>query len=175
MKNNTHRWRKISRSLPSKPCIICGETFKLRSGVQRVCTRCRNTQVVCSCGCGQSIPKYTYSKSTKTYERRTFAHGHNNYGENNPRWNGGVRLLQNRKYRAVLAPTHPAAHSSGYVYEHRRVMEQHLGRLLSSDEVVHHINGNTHDNRVENLQVMSHAEHARLHLLERHQSKKSKQ
>lgn len=48
--------------------------------------------------------------------------------------------------------------------EQRYVMEQHLGRLLSPDEVVHHINGQIQDNRLCNLQVMTRREHAQYHL-----------
>jgi hypothetical protein len=42
-------------------------------------------------------------------------------------------------------------------------MEQHLGRRLAFNEVVHHINHDGWDNRIENLVVMTRAEHNRLH------------
>ena len=47
--------------------------------------------------------------------------------------------------------------------EHRALMEALLGRKLKRNEVVHHINGNKIDNRLENLQLMSAEEHIKLH------------
>lgn len=50
------------------------------------------------------------------------------------------------------------------VYQHRAVMEEHLGRPLRHGEVVHHLNGNGHDNRLENLELFdSHGAHMREH------------
>jgi hypothetical protein len=47
--------------------------------------------------------------------------------------------------------------------EHHLVVEEALGRLLRPDEMVHHINHDKLDNRLENLQIMTRSEHTRLH------------
>jgi hypothetical protein len=45
----------------------------------------------------------------------------------------------------------------------RFIMEAFLNRKLEPDEVVHHINGNKRDDRIENLKVMNYQDHISLH------------
>jgi hypothetical protein len=67
-------------------------------------------------------------------------------------------------YVLVYLPEHPTAPKTGYVYEHRVVVEAALGRYLRTDEIVHHLNEDRTDNRPENLEVVTKAWHQQHHM-----------
>jgi hypothetical protein len=74
-----------------------------------------------------------------------------------------VKVSQEGRVR-FLHPTHPGADRFGFIFLHRWVAEQTLGRYLRPGEVVHHIDGNPRDNDPENLLVFpNEAEHQRHH------------
>src|SRR3990167_5805932 len=83
--------------------------------------------------------------------------------EKSPGWRGG-RTLDKRGYVYIKSPNHPFCNAKGYVFEHRLIMENYLGRYLSKVEVIHHLNGRKQDNRIENLRLyINHKEHVRNH------------
>ena len=121
----------------------------------------------CECGCGEEIVAGLTTQRTI----RRFKRGHNGRGNVYPnsihkgaeqwKWKGG-RYIASNGYVMILNPTHRSANCRGYIYEHRVIMEQYLGRPLEEWEDVHHLNGDTQDNRIENLQLLTHREHSRL-------------
>lgn len=117
-------------------CPICNQEFKPK----------RKEQVFCSVICRQ---------------------------KNNAKGRAGQKTgLQSKQYKQRLtkdgylkmyAAKHPYANGRKEMMVHVMVMECHLKRPLSAGECVHHVNGNKQDNRLENLQLMSHADHSRHH------------
>jgi len=86
------------------------------------------------------------------------------FGEYSSNWRGGKRNGgENGRYTMILKHNHPHADSSGYVMEHRLVIEEKLGRILTKDEIVHHLDGNGHNNDISNLQLTTRKKHFKDH------------
>jgi hypothetical protein len=77
-------------------------------------------------------------------------------------WNAGTGKgwIDQRGYRWIYVRRYGARVAQR---EHRMVMERHLGRALEPEELVHHINGDRSDNRIENLRLEPWGEHTTEH------------
>jgi len=135
-------------------CKLCQKEFKtypskVKVGRGKYCSRDCSMKVTNKI-LEENGKNTRFIKGQEAYNKKGFTHVQ-------PRKGG-------KKYTLIYMPEHPFSTKKGYVREHRLVMEQHLGRYLDDNEVVHHINGETQDNRVDNLEVMSWADHRREHL-----------
>ena len=158
-----HSYRQTN-SLAWSACLTCGAIFlHYRKDVANYCSK------PC-CGTAKDWLKQ-HSANGKGKKRP----GKGLAGEKNPAWKGGLTYFKRKgkyqdqaiKYVRCPANMMSMARKDGYVMEHRLVVEAELGRFLSKSEVVHHINENPADNRPENLQVMTKAEHDHLHSAQR--------
>lgn len=157
-----------------RSCRVCGATMMVRPAViargggvycSRACTARRGrveVERVCE-GCGQRfvVEPYRVRLGAGRFCSKRCANRHSNPpGAGSTRWRGG-RILDTKGYVFVHRPGHPLAQSRGYVAEHRLVLHE-AGVDIPPGHVVHHVNGVKGDNRPENLQVLSVADHNRL-------------
>ena len=114
-------------------CTNCSTTFRTRKEDAKSCSPKCTMQMMIAQGKRNRFPKGVPSPNSK----------------------GGT--INRAGYRLIFVPSHPGSTTRGYVLEHRLVMEQHLGRQLEDWEKVHHRNGVKSDNRIENLEIVTHA------------------
>ena len=77
-------------------------------------------------------------------------------GEKNYNWKGGFSKRPDG-YVRIMAEV-----GNRQLY-HRYLIEKNLGTKLRRDQIVHHINGDPSDNRLENLMVITRKEHGGYH------------
>lgn len=142
-----------------KECIYCKKEYKKNPKYSKAQWK---KSKYCSLKCAKKDIKVTpemverlrkIATGIKQSEETKIKRGLYKTGEEHYLWKGGVTkddngYLRNNKSKERV---------------HRAIMEKHIGRKLHYNEIVHHINHNKLDNRIENLQIVSRAEHVRLH------------
>lgn len=84
-------------------------------------------------------------------------------GKNSVHWKGGKRI-NSSGYLEIYIPEHPFANKLKLIAEHRLIVEKKIGRYLKPEEIVHHIDENKLNNKIENLMLFkSNQKHTKFH------------
>lgn len=158
---NEYSWKQKDKKIKVCTCQRCGKEFEVKAydhrlthGEIKYCSKqCANEAlkrgkiIKCKC-CGKDF----YSTRHEFCSKECVSNYRSEHSPHKPYYENGYIVIHKRGYN-----------KKGNAKQHRLVMEEYLGRQLSPNEVVHHINGDKTDNRVENLMVMSRDEHSKLH------------
>jgi len=117
-------------------CLICGKKRKVQPSVIKE-------------GKGKYCSKRCYWKSMIG---KPAIHPFKS-GTNSLRWKGGRYKTRDRWY--ILSSTHPFVNCSGYMRRSRLIAEKYLGRYLTKNEVIHHIDGNKENDNPKNLYLFA--------------------
>lgn len=116
----------------------------------------------CNCGCLEDIPIKSKNKSLQRY--KSFEHYNrvkDQTKDKNPNWKGG-KYLTSYGYYKIPRPKDDLFKET-YKPEHRLIYEKHYNCCLLPITIIHHKNGDTKDNRIENLQPLFRNQHTSHH------------
>ena len=128
---------------------------------------------IAKCLCKKTLSKTQDKYCSKTcfyfYRKRPSGLKYNIVSKNKAWFKRGVRSNLKGEFKKGHLPWNEGR-SKGYInfygykcwwnddkdyLEHRKVLEEHLGRKLKSEEIVHHIDGDKQNNDLNNLQIMT--------------------
>ena len=164
--------RPAGRTILELKCDHCGKTFGRRKGQESPRSFCSRecywrseyrTQLVANqnrkrnpdaqetrpcVNCARPVTRYVSSGQREFFCSRDCRWGSRKKPHLRQRTSSGYILV-------YVGRDHPNATRTGHILEHRKVMQDMLGRALLPHENVHHINGVKDDNRPENLELWS--------------------
>lgn len=161
-------YRKIKANL-IRNCINCGKEFIAKKQERKCCSnkcaaeeRSKNKIQILNCDyCGEEFKRpnchvndnhnfcSSDCRNKYTVENSLLAK------ENHPNWNNGETTNNGYRFKRI--------DKAKYRAKHRLIMEKAIGRELRSDEIVHHKDGNKLNNALENLEIVTRAEHINIH------------
>jgi len=145
----------------ARPCVVCGATFNTK-GKRQTCSKACRYALLRKTFADRGIQPKPQTPEMKAASAKRMT------GAGCPKWNGGRTTCGNGRYILVrVSPDWPwpgMVTAQGYIREHRMVLAMKLGRALERREVSHHVNGDTMDNRPENLMLFAgQGDHMRWH------------
>lgn len=132
-----------------RQCNVCGKDFKTYPSKIKI-----GRGKYCSKACCLLVTNKILTKNGKATRIKKGSSCHNYKGKTHT-----ISRPGGRRYILVHMPLHPYSDAKGYIREHRLVAEDIVGRYIYKYEVVHHIDGNTENNDINNLEVMTKKEH----------------
>ena len=150
---------RYNTAMITTTCANCGKPFQTWPRTLR-----RNANPTCSRQCNgamrsRELVKHSHKGRSAWTAESLASYRQKMSGANNPAWKGGVTFFKTHGnytgVRYVRAPewARPMARKDGYVMEHRLVMAQIVGRLLTRTEVVHHLDHDPANNEPQNLEL----------------------
>jgi len=137
----------------TKKVLICKKCNGPRDIGRRICKKCKAAEA----------------------KERNRIQGRHNYGKGHcalcktiiTLWNKNQlfcrRCCHSSTSKENVTNQYQRAGGGGYCFKHRRIVETILGKKLTSNEIVHHIDENPNNNELSNLIVISRSLHVKLH------------
>jgi hypothetical protein len=153
----------VDKSALRLVCVQCGEWFAASRNDAMRCVPCKHSHELKTGRASSTRTKYDFcacgNRKAKTADQCLKCKGLGQRGAANVFFKGGTTFHRDG-YKMVLDPREGAPRR--YILEHRFIWEQAHGPIPKG-WVIHHLNGDKLDNRLENLASLSNSAHRSMH------------